>query len=97
MIGKNLIDAGENLNLVVSIIFSFFKKALLFARNPAKTASLKISDFQKKEISSALKKFDLPSLEKIIQLLSNLDLSIKSSATSELAIMHNICYNICRN
>lgn len=97
IIGKNLIDAGENLNLIVSIIFSFFKKALLLSKNLAKTGSLKISDFQKKEISITLKKFDIKTLENIIQILASVDKSLKSSTASDLAIMQYICYNVCRN
>ncbi len=97
IIGKNLIDAGENLNLIVSIIFSFFKKALLYTNNPVDMGSLRISDFQKREISATMKKFDLQGLKKVIQILGKMDQNIKSSAIPDLAIIQTICYNICKN
>lgn len=95
-IGKNLIDGGENLNLIISIIFSFFKKALFLTKTPQNTADLKISDYQKKEVANTLKKFDLSALEKTVLILNSSDRLIKTTAAAPIVVMQNICYNICR-
>jgi DNA polymerase-3 subunit delta len=96
IIGKNLIDAGENINLIISIIFSFFRKALAFIKNPNSPFASKLGDFQKREINQVFKKFNIEGLEKVVQVLNNFDKQLKTTTISPSAIIQNICYNICK-
>jgi len=95
-IGKKLMDSGENINLILAIIFSFFKKVWIVSKSVNNSAGLKLSDYQLREIKTVQKNFDLNSLEKILNLLNTLDRSLKNSTQSDLSVLHSLCYNICR-
>jgi DNA polymerase III subunit delta len=94
-IGKKLMDSGENINLILAVIFSFFKKVWIVS-NSTNYMELKLSDYQLKEIKNVQKNFDSISLEKILNLLNSLDRALKNSTLSDLAVLHSLCYNICR-
>ncbi|MCB0282826.1 MAG: DNA polymerase III subunit delta [Calditrichae bacterium] len=103
LIAKNIMDTGENINLIVSIIYSFFKKALIAAKLRASGTSqsqilkeMRLSDFQFKEVSSSLNNFNVSGLENCIKLLQTADKSIKSSGQDDWITMQSLCYNICR-
>jgi DNA polymerase-3 subunit delta len=95
-IGKKLMDSGENINLILAVIFSFFKKVWIVSKSPANSGKLKLSDFQLREIKAVQKNFDQNSLEKILNLLNSLDRALKKSTLSDQAVLHSMCYNICR-
>jgi len=95
-IGKKLMDSGENINLILAVIFSFFKKVLIVSKSPDRYKDLKLSDYQLKEIKAVQKIYDPNSLEKILDLLNSLDRSLKNSSQSDLSVLHSLCYNICR-
>lgn len=95
-ISKKLLDSGENINLILAVIFNYFKKVLILAKSPNNTGHLKISDFQRKEMLTTLKNFDQSSLEKILNLLNKLDRSVKNSTKSDWSVIQSLCYNICR-
>ena len=94
-IGKSLIDSGENINLILVVIFSFFKKVWIVSKS-SNHSELKLSDYQLKEIKTVQKNFDQNSLEKILNLLNSLDRALKKSTLTEQAVLHSMCYNICR-
>jgi len=103
MIGKKLIESGENLNLVLSVIFNFFRRTMLFAQLKISGMAgaeilkeLKINSYQVKDINSTLASFDLQRLEKIIEVIKNFDRMTKSTAQSDWSIIQSLCYNICR-
>jgi len=100
-IAKNLIESGENVNLVISIIFSFFKKTLVFEglnsiSKGSKTYSTSFSDYQLRELEKTAKNFSRKKIEEILTLLHNLDSYAKRSLSSDWAIIQSLCYNICR-
>lgn len=94
MIGKKLIDSGENINLILAIIFNFFRKVWIVTKSPDN--NLKLSDYQLKEIKAVQKNFNPNNLEKILDLLNSLDRSLKNSTQTDLSVLHSLCYNICR-
>jgi DNA polymerase-3 subunit delta len=102
LIAKNLMDSGENINLIISIIFSFFKKVLIVSKlksankNQAEISGLmKLSDFQMRDIQNTLNKFNQPDVEKILKLFYSMDKKIKTSAITDWAVLQSMCYNIC--
>jgi DNA polymerase III subunit delta len=103
LIAKNLMDSGENINLIISIVFSFFKKALIMSR--LKTSNkkvteisslMKLNDFQMRDIQNTLNKFSQPNIEKILKLLNSVDKTVKTSAQTDWSVLQSMCYNICR-
>jgi len=102
-IAKNLMDSGENINLVISIIFSFFRKVLIFSKlksankNQSEITSLmKLNDFQLRDIQATLNKFNQPGIEKILKLLYSMDKKVKTTAITDWTVLQSLCYNICR-
>lgn len=103
LISKNLIDAGENINLIVSILYSFFKKVYMVAKLRASGTAqaqiaqqLRISDFQFRDISATTNKYNINALEKCVKILQNSDRTIKNSAQDDRVTIQDLCYNICR-
>jgi DNA polymerase-3 subunit delta len=103
VIGKKLIEKGENINLIISILFSYFKKALLVAKLKSSgkdfgaiSRELKINEYQQRDLSSTLKVFNSQKLAKVINTLHFLDRKVKSTANTDWAILQYLCYNICR-
>lgn len=95
-ISKNLMGSGESVNLILAVIFNYFKKVLLLSKSLKNASQLKVSDFQLKEIKQTQKNFDYSSLEKTVNLLNSLDRAVKNSTQSEWSVMQSLCYNICR-
>lgn len=102
-IGKNLIDTGQNINLILSVIFGFFKKAMIVARYTQSGKSvqnvgkeLKINSFQMRDIQATVQKFNYENLTKIINHIHELDRQVKTSAQSDWSALQSLCFNICR-
>ena len=95
-ISKNLMDSGENVNLILAVIFNYFKKVLLLSKSVNNASYLKLSNFQLKEMKLTQKNFDYSSLEKTVNLLNSLDRTVKNSTQSEWSVLQSLCYNICR-
>jgi len=102
-IGKKLIEKGENINLIISVLFNYFKKALMVAKlkNSGQNIStiskeLKINEYQQRDISATLKIFNSESLEEVINVFHVLDRKAKNTAITDWAVLQSICYNICR-
>ncbi len=103
VIGKKLIEKGENINLIISVLFNYFKRALLVAklRNSGQEfltifRELRINEYQQRDISATIKIFSSPKLEEVISIFHIVDRKVKSSANSDWAILQSLCYNICR-
>jgi DNA polymerase III subunit delta len=103
LIAKKLNEKGENINLIVSILFSYFKKAMIAAKlkNGGKDLlavyrELKINNYQQKDISATLKSFTMPKLEGVINTFHHLDRKIKSTGESDWALLQSLCYDICK-
>jgi DNA polymerase-3 subunit delta len=103
LIAKKLNEKGENINLIVSILFSYFKKAMIAAKlkNGGKDLlavyrELKINNYQQKDISATLKSFTMPKLEDVINTFHHLDRKIKSTGESDWALLQSLCYDICK-
>lgn len=103
IIGKKLNEKGENINLIISILFNYFKKAMIVAKLRISgkgfstiSRELKINEYQQRDISSTLKIFNVQKLEEVINTLQLLDKKIKTSAITDWAILQSLCYTICR-
>lgn len=95
-IGKKLIDSGENVNLILVIMFNYFKKVLIVYKSANNLDHLKINDFQRKQIMVTAKNFNQKKIENILNLLNELDRNVKNSIQSDWAVIQTLCYNICR-
>ena len=99
----NLIDAGQNINLIISILYAFFRKILIASSlNQKGTARQQIAkdmgltEFQFKNIYSTINKYNFDQLSKIIHLLHDIDIDVKTSSVAEKAGLQMLCYKICR-
>jgi DNA polymerase-3 subunit delta len=100
---NNLLDAGQNINLIVSVLFAFFRKILIALSLIQKGASRKqialdmgLTEFQFKDIYSATSKFNPEQIHKIIHLLHDIDIASKTSMINERPGLQILCYKICR-
>ncbi len=97
-----LLENGENINMLLVILFGFFRKLSTYAvlRATAETQSyaraLGVREFQLKKMNEALKRYNRPQLEKVLVLIQETDWKSKSSGEKSLPLMQMICYNICR-
>ena len=100
---NNLLDAGQNINLIISILYAFFRKILIASSLSRKDAGrqqianeMSLTEFQFKDIYNALNKFNPDQLHGIIHLLHDIDITLKTSAVEEKAGLQMLCYKICR-
>ncbi len=103
-ISKRLLESGENINLIIAVLFSYFKRVLLVLQLKQKGNSrqeivrvLNLRDFQLKELYGAAGNFDLENLERIIQFLATADTDVKSSKSDDNTTLQMLCYKICRD
>ncbi len=104
LIAKKLMEKGENINLIISVLFNYFRKALtvLKLKSGGKDLlsiyrELKINSYQQRDISATIKIFNLQKLENVINLFHLIDKKVKSTAFTDWAILQNLCYSICRH
>jgi DNA polymerase-3 subunit delta len=102
-ISNQLLESGENINLVLGVLFSFFKRLIqvqelningLDRRQIAET--LRLRDFQVRDLMEVLKFYETDQLEKVILYLANTDNDIKTSRSDDKSALLMLCYNICR-
>ena len=99
----NLLDAGQNINFIISILYAFFRKILIASSLKQKgsdrkqiAAEMGITEFQFKEIYGALSKFNSDQINKIIHLLHESDIAAKTSVINDKPGLQMLCYKICR-
>ncbi|HED09324.1 MAG TPA: DNA polymerase III subunit delta [Caldithrix abyssi] len=101
-IATMLLENGENINMLLVILFGFFRKLSTYAvlRATTETRSyarvLGVRDFQLKKMNEALKRYNRQQLEQVLVLIQETDWKSKSSGEKSLPLMQMICYNICR-
>lgn len=102
-IGKQLLEAGQNINYITAVLFAFFRKLLIVASLKEKgkqkqeiVESLNLSDFQFKEINETLNNFSMTQLKKAIKYLHEVDLASKTSTIDDGSGLQMLCYKICR-
>jgi len=100
---NNLLNAGQNINMITSVLYAFFRKILIASSLNQKGISrqqmateMGLAEFQFKEIYNALSKFNPGQIHKIIQLLHDIDIASKTSMTDEKPGLQMLCYKICR-
>lgn len=100
---NNLLDAGQNINLIISILYAFFRKILIASSLKQKgtireqiAIQMGLTEFQFKDIYSAISKFNQNQINKIIHLLHEIDVTAKTSAIEEKQGLQMLCYKICR-
>ncbi|KAA3609799.1 MAG: DNA polymerase III subunit delta [Calditrichaeota bacterium] len=103
VIGKKLIEKGENINLLISVLFNYFRKALLVAKGKSSgqdfgaiSRELKINEYQQRDISATLKYFSPIALENVVSELHVIDKKAKSTASTDWALVQSLCFTICR-
>ena len=96
-------DAGQNINLIISILYTFFRKILIASSLKQKDTireqiaiQMGLTEFQFKDIYSAISKFNQVQINKIIHLLHEIDVAVKTSAIEEKPGLQMLCYKICR-
>ena len=101
-ISKSLIESGENISGINAILFAFYRKVMIVSslkvlgKNHRQiTEETKLGDFQLKNIFPIAERYSPKQIGKIIQLLKNLDMDIKTSNISEKHALNMLCYNIC--
>jgi DNA polymerase-3 subunit delta len=99
----NLLDSGQNINLIVSVLYAFFRKILIASSLSHKGKSrqqvaidMGLNEFQFKDIYSAISKFNPDQINKIVHLLHEIDIAAKTSAVAEKTGLQMLCYKICR-
>ncbi len=100
---NNLLDAGQSMNLIISVLFAFFRKILIALSLAQKGASrqqiaadMGLTEFQFKDIYSAMSKFNPQQINKVIHLLHDMDIAAKTSMIDERPGLQMLCYKICR-
>jgi len=102
-IARRLLESGDNINLILGVLFSFFKR-LIQAKELSQqgqnrqqiASSLKLRDFQVRDLLQAARNYEIQQLEKIVLLLAGVDNDIKTSRTDDKSALLMLCYNICR-
>ena len=101
---QQLLDSGQNINLIIAILFSYFRRILIALslkqqgeNNQQISGLLHLSDFQFREISAVQNNFSTQQLYKIISYLHDLDVATKTSSISDSAGLQMLCYKICRS
>jgi DNA polymerase-3 subunit delta len=100
---NNLLDAGQNINLILSILYAFFRKILIASSLNQKgtnrqqiASAMGLAEFQFKEIYNALNKFNSKQIHHILHLLHEADIAAKTSMIDEKPGLQMLCYKICR-
>lgn len=102
-IAQRLLEAGHDSNEINAILFAHFRKALIASslkqrgQNPKQIAeSMKLPDFQLRDITETLSFFNYQQIKLIISLLHQMDIEAKTSTKSDKAGLQMLCYKICR-
>ena len=100
---NNLLEAGQNINLIISVLYAFFRKILIASSLSRKgrdrqqiAADMGLNEFQFKDIFRAVNKFNPDQINKIIHLLHETDIAAKTSIVAEKSGLQMLCYKICR-
>ena len=103
LISSHLMQSGENLVRLISVLFAFYRKLLLAAYLRRKGLTpvrlreqMRMSEFQYRGIAAGLSKSNFKQIKNVISLLQNVDMQAKSSGISELSLLQMLCYKICR-
>ena len=96
-------DAGQNINLITSVLYAFFRKILIASSLNQKgtgrqqiATEMGLTEFQFKDIYNAMSKFNPKQIHKIIHLLHDIDIAAKTSMINEKPGLQMLCYKICR-
>jgi len=99
---KRLIEAGDNIHMIMAVLFAHFRKTLLVSRMLEKNESpaaikqaLKMGDYQLRQIMQTKQKFSVDAIENVISFLQSLDKELKSSSLKDEYAAQSLCYNIC--
>jgi DNA polymerase III delta subunit len=103
-ISKRLLESGENINVVIAVLFAHFRKLLTAATMKQKGNNInqikemmKLSDFQSRDIVTGMTNYTIVQIKSAIRLLHELDISVKTSAVSDIPGLQMVCYKICSN
>lgn len=103
-ISKILLESGENINVIVAVLFAHFRKLLIAASMKQKgndisqiKKMMKLSDFQSRDIVAGMANYSVGQIKSAIRLLHELDISVKTSAVSDIPGLQMICFKICSN
>ncbi|MEJ2054039.1 MAG: DNA polymerase III subunit delta [Calditrichaceae bacterium] len=101
--GNNLLDSGQNINLIVAVLYAFFRKILIASSLKSRgkgrqqiAQEMGLNEFQFKDIYNALNKFNPGQINNVINILHQADINAKTSAIEEKPGLQMLCYKICR-
>jgi len=101
-IATELLNHGENINMLLVILFGFFRKLSLYAALKASggthsfTKELGVREFQLKKMNAALRTFNARQLQTVLRNIQEADWKSKSSGEKPRTLMQTLCYGICK-